>query len=102
MRGESMATEFWVTIAHDDQTYARQAAAEVLGELARLEQLLSRYVEQSDVSQIRRLAQGETLVLHPDTFDCLHAALEMESDTGGAFNIAYQHRPPALHANCWS
>ncbi len=88
-----MATDFWVTIAHADRVYARQAATEALSELERLENLLSRYVEQSDVSRIHELPAGASLVLHPDTYDCIQLSLEMEADTHGAFNIAYLQQP---------
>ncbi len=93
-----MATDFRVTIAHDDREYARQAAAEALNELDRLENLLSRFVPHSEVSQIARVEAERTLVLHPDTYDCLRIALQIEADTHGAFNVAYQHQPPRTAA----
>ncbi len=94
LRREAMATDFWVTISHSDRTYARQAASEALGELDQLEALLSRYCEQSEVARIAALSAGEGCSLHPDTYDCLAAALEVELETDGAFNVAYQCQPP--------
>jgi FAD:protein FMN transferase len=86
VRHEAMATWFEIRVADRDATYIRQAAEEAFRELDRLEALLSRFREDSEVSAINRLAAGEALVLRPDTFDCLHVALQMMNLTGGAFD----------------
>ncbi len=93
VRHEAMATLFSITLSHIDKRYARQAAAEALQELDRLDHLLSRFVDHSDVARIGRTISGKTLAIDADTFDCLQIALQVERDTRGAFNIAYRHRP---------
>lgn len=89
---EAMATEFDVTIAGKPGRAARQAAEAALAELAALEQELSRYVENSDISRINRLPAGASTVVTPETFECLRIALEMQRRTGGAFDVAYASR----------
>ncbi|MCC6353218.1 MAG: FAD:protein FMN transferase [Verrucomicrobiae bacterium] len=86
---EAMATEFDITIAGWPAREARQAAEAALAELAPLEQELSRYVENSDVSRINRLPAGGSTVVTPETFECLRIALEMRRRTGGAFDVTY-------------
>lgn len=81
-----MATWFEIRVADGDPTYIRQACGEAFRELDRLEALLSRFREDSEVSAINRLAAGEALVLRPDTFECLQVALQMSALTGGAFD----------------
>ncbi|MBN1852158.1 MAG: FAD:protein FMN transferase [Pirellulales bacterium] len=93
LRHEAMATDFWLAVANDDARYARQAAAEAMNELDRLEGLLSRYIDQSDVARIGCVRSGDSFLLHPDTYDCLDQALAMGSDTLGAFNIAFRQKP---------
>lgn len=88
-----MATAFSITIAHADARYARQAAAEAFDELDRLEARLSAFRSDSDVSRIARLDAGGSCVVHPDTLECLRAALAVERATAGAFDIAYGTRP---------
>jgi thiamine biosynthesis lipoprotein ApbE len=73
-RHEAMATWFEVRIATADADYAAQAAQEAFACIDRLETLLSRYREDSEVRQLGRLAPGEELRLHPDTFACLRQA----------------------------
>lgn len=82
---EAMATWFEARIAGEDETYAKQAAQEAFSRLDRLESLLSRYREESEITQIRMLAEGEALQLSRATFECLMIAMEMAEMTGGAF-----------------
>jgi FAD:protein FMN transferase len=91
-----MATEFRITIVHPDQRYARQAAAEAWIELDRLESLLSRFCSAGDIARIGALAPGESVLVAPETWECLRIALALEQATGGAFNIAYACRPRRL------
>jgi thiamine biosynthesis lipoprotein len=94
-RHEAMATWFEVRIPTEDATYAAQAAQEVFARIDRLEALLSRYREDSEVRQLGRLAPGDTLRLHPDTAACLRQALSLAAETGGAFDPALGHLRPA-------
>ncbi len=81
-----MATSFEVRLAHENETYARQAARAAFAVADRLERLLSRFREDSEVSQIRLLPRGEVLRLSADTFHCLQIASGMQALTGGAFD----------------
>lgn len=88
-----MATTFRVTVAESDPVYARQAAAAAFDELDLLEGQLSRFIESSDISRIEGLEQGESTVVALDTFRCLRIALDLGSQTGGAFDIAFRSAP---------
>lgn len=83
---EAMATTFELRIVTDDRQYAGQAAAECFAQLDRLEALLSRYREGSDIACINRLAPGETFRVAADTLDCLQIAALASEWTGGAFD----------------
>ena len=98
-RHEAMATWFELRIATADADYAAQAAQEAFARIDQLEALLSRYREDSEVRLLGRLAPGETLRLHPDTFACLRQALELAEATGGAFDPALGHLRPAAGVN---
>jgi thiamine biosynthesis lipoprotein len=86
-RHHAMATEFQIRIADQDQKYAAAVAQTCFGEVTHLEQLLSRFRFDSEISQIAALAKGETLRLTEATFDCLTQAREYELWTLGAFSI---------------
>lgn len=92
---QAMATTFEIQIAHADETYARQAARAAFDEVDRLEALLSRYIDHSDISQINRLAPGEFTPVHLDTFACLQWSREMYKITRHTFDITlgtlYEH-----------
>lgn len=91
-RHEAMATAFKITVAGEDRPYARQAAQAAFEKLDRIEGRLSRYVENSDISRINHLQASQTSLVHPDTFDCLRIALEVQRVTNGAFDVAYASR----------
>ena len=67
----------------------RAVAEEMFDETRWLETLLSRFVEDSDVSQINRLSYGESIVVSSETFHCLELAEEVTRLTNGYFDVAY-------------
>lgn len=85
-RHEAMATTFELRLVCEDAGYAAQAAGECFARLDRLEALLNRYDDNSEIARLSRLGPGETLRLASDTFDCLRLALELHALTGGAFD----------------
>jgi thiamine biosynthesis lipoprotein len=85
---EAMATLFEVRCVHDDAGYARQAAQAAFGLVDRLEQEMSRFIPNSDVSRINDLRAGESTRVSPSTLDCLQIARDLFDLTGGAFDVA--------------
>ena len=67
----------------------RAVAEEMFDEIRRLEFLLSRFIEDSDVAQINRLSCGKSVVVAPETFHCLELAEEAMQLTNGYFDVAY-------------
>lgn len=86
---KAMAAEFQITVAGEVPRYARQAAQAAFEVLDRIEQELSRYIDNSEISRINRMEAGESLVVTPSVIACLRVALAMQDATGGAFDIAY-------------
>ncbi|MFQ6035251.1 MAG: FAD:protein FMN transferase [Sedimentisphaerales bacterium] len=84
---QAMATTFEVLIQHDDASYAQQAAGQAFDELDRLESELSRFIENSDISQINNLAANQPLQIGLRAFECLQLATKIYTETGGAFDI---------------
>ena len=83
----AMAGTFEIFIVHQDAVYASQAAQAAFNELERIENNLSRFVENSDVSRINALGKGRTLQIGLSTFECLQISIEMCKQTNGAFDI---------------
>lgn len=84
----AMATVFEVHCVHADARYAAQAAQAAFDLVDRLEQDLSRFVENSDISRINHLAGGEATRVSPWTMECLQIAWHVYDLTGGAFDAS--------------
>jgi thiamine biosynthesis lipoprotein len=93
---EAMNTVFEVRCAHADPTYAGQAALAAFQVVDRLEQDLSRFIANSDVSRMSGLAQGEQARVSPWTMECLGLARTLHTLTGGAFDVSLGTRFEAL------
>ena len=85
-RHAAMATQFEVRCTHPNADRARQAANEAFAAVDRLEHLLSRFVENSDIARISRLSPGESTIVAFETMQCLQLARLMFTETGGAFD----------------
>jgi len=82
-----MATTFEVIVVYEDDRYARQAAAAAFEEADRLEAELSRFIENSDISQINNLPANHPLTLGLPAFECLQISSRIYNETKGAFDI---------------
>jgi thiamine biosynthesis lipoprotein len=92
----AMATHFQVRIAHEDRTYAAQAAQEAFDLADSLESRLSRFRPNSDISRVADLAPGAKMRLSEPAFACLEIAKRMEQATRSAFCPT----PAALRTQC--
>ena len=85
---QAMATEFEIFCVHADGDYAQQACWAAFDLLDRLEDELSRFIPNSDIARINRLAAGETARVSRWTMECLAIALAAYAETAGAFDIS--------------
>ncbi|NIP28713.1 MAG: hypothetical protein GWN67_28485 [Phycisphaerae bacterium] len=93
---EAMATTFEVIILHEDAHYAEQAAWAAFDKLKQLEQDLSRYIENSDISRINNLTAGQSTRVSLETFECLELSRSINAETNGAFDVTIGYL-----LNCW-
>lgn len=82
-----MATVFEIVIVHDDAAYAEQCAYEAFREVDRLEQALSRFVENSDISRINNAPVGKAVGVGIDAFECLEHCARLSAETQGACDV---------------
>jgi len=87
-RHTAMATEFEIRCTHPDAELAWQAARCGFETVDRLEQQLSRFVENSDISRINHLSAGESTIVSCETMECLKLAKLVYAQTGGAFDVS--------------
>jgi len=84
----AMNTVFQIFISGENEQYAEQVALEAFNEIDLLEDLLSRFRPNSDVSKINSLNEGKYAVVGEDTFKCLAKAVELFDLTDGSFDIS--------------
>jgi len=84
---KAMATIYEIFIVTEDAGYAQQAAYAAFNELDRLEQELSRFLPNSDITRINHLAAQQALCLGLDAFECLKLSRRISEETNGAFDV---------------
>lgn len=89
-RHEAMNTWFEISLAGINADYARKAATEAFREIDRLENLLSRFREGSDIDILNKRAGKEPVRVTEECWDCLLQAMDLEILTGGVFSIAFE------------
>ena len=93
---EAMATTFEIIILHEDACYAEQAAWAAFDKLGRLEQDLSGFIENSDISRINNHTAGQSVRVSLETFECLQLSRRINVETNGAFDVTI-----GFLLSCW-
>jgi thiamine biosynthesis lipoprotein len=96
---QAMNTVFEVFAACPDGQYTAQAAQAAFDIADRLERALSRFLPNSDVARINRLAAGESTQVGASTLECLAIARHIFDLTDGAFDVAIGTGLPSLEVN---
>jgi len=92
----AMATRFELVLLGDNATRMRGAGEAALKEVERLEAQLSLYRPTSEIARVNALAAREAVRVSPSVFDLLRHARQLQSESGGAFDIAV-----APLVRCW-
>ena len=90
-----MGTLVDVTAVAPDKAAAQKAATAALAEIKRLENLLSTWISDSELSQINAAAGRQPVKVSPESMEVIERSLEMADLTEGAFNIVIG---PAVNA----
>jgi len=92
----AMGCDFEVYAFGEDGLSLRVAAEAAIAEVERVEQLLSHYLPDSEVSYLNAHAGREAVRVHPEVFELLERALYLSRQTRGAFDVTVM---PLLR--CW-
>ncbi|MCL1921187.1 MAG: FAD:protein FMN transferase [Kiritimatiellaeota bacterium] len=82
-----MSTVFELMIVEEDRQLAQSAAYRVFQKVDRMEQMLSRFLDVSEVAQVRDLKPGQALRVPPEMMDVLLISTEVCAATQGAFDV---------------
>ena len=83
-----MGTLVFLTAVAPDKRLAHDAIEQGFAEIHRLEQILSTWISDSELSRINAAAGQRVVKAGPETMDLLEHSLEMARLTEGGFNIA--------------
>jgi thiamine biosynthesis lipoprotein len=84
-----MGTRIYVEAWHDDPVRGEQAIDAVMAEMHRINELMSHYRPDSQLSQINARAAVEPVAVDPELFDLIRTSIRFSELTGGAFDITY-------------
>lgn len=87
LRTYAMGCDFEVFAFGEERGHVRSAAESAIEEIERIEQLLSHYLPESEVSYLNAHAANEPVRVHPEVFDLIARAVHLSQQTGGAFDI---------------
>jgi len=92
----AMATMFEIMVAGEDPAFAAGAALAAFEEIDRLEQDLSRYSANSDITRVNNLLPHGSVQVGLDAFQCLRLSRQYWEETAGAFDVTL-----GALVNCW-
>ena len=87
----AMATLYQIFIQHEDKGYAEQAALEAFEMLHDLEQELSYYISNSDVSIFNKAPVGDTIQIGEHAWNCIRQCEQLFKITKGYFDVTFGH-----------
>lgn len=83
----AMGSAYSVAVYGDDRTRMEEAVDAAFEEVRRLDQMLSNYKPESELSALNRLAAERPVQVTPELFDLLSACVEYSRESEGAFDI---------------
>jgi thiamine biosynthesis lipoprotein len=83
--GTNIRAEVW----HEDPQVGEQALEVVMQEMERINQLMSPYIDSSELSMLNREAAKQAVVVSDEMFTILALSVELSELTEGAFDITF-------------
>ncbi|HUT14156.1 MAG TPA: FAD:protein FMN transferase [Thermoguttaceae bacterium] len=84
----AMACEFEIRFSAGRYEHGTEAALKALDLVDALEEQLSVFREDSEISRINRTAAEEPVEVEPDLFELLRLAVRLHGETGGTFDLS--------------
>ena len=84
---QAMATYFKLNIYNEEAKYAKNAAQQAFALIDDLEDKLSRFRPDSDISRVNKLKKDEQLPLDFETWEVLKMAISCHIESNGAFDV---------------
>ena len=85
-----MGTLVEITVSHSDPELIQTVTTQAFDEMARIEQLMSTYIPDSEISRINRAAGKEAIAVSPEVEEVLREGIYWSEQSGGAFDITVE------------
>jgi thiamine biosynthesis lipoprotein len=93
-QGETQGTTYTVKtvfeqpVSRDEQAaLSRQIETEIAREFERINQTMSTYIPDSELSKLNTAKDGEAIVVSPELFEVLQMARQVSEESNGAFDV---------------
>jgi thiamine biosynthesis lipoprotein len=83
----STTGQLQVVLRPDQEQRARRALDDAVNAIARVEALMSAYIDASEIGRLNAAGADETIALSAETREVLRSAKEFHVHTGGAFDV---------------
>ena len=84
-----MGSHFTFTVVADDDSAGQRALRAGLGEVQRIDRLMSFWDSTSEVVHVNRMAGVRPVAVSPETFDLINRTLRLSKLSDGAFDITF-------------
>jgi len=84
-----MGNHFELSVVSDTENWAKQKIQEGIDEIARIENLLTTYKENSETNLINSSAGISPVIVSKETFQLIERSIRISAITQGAFDITY-------------
>ncbi|GAB3291222.1 FAD:protein FMN transferase [Hymenobacter humi] len=84
-----MGSRFTFTVVAENDSAGQRALRAGLGEVKRIDRLMSFWDSTSEVVRINRMAGVRPVAVSPETFDLINRTLRLSQLSGGAFDITF-------------
>ena len=84
-----MGNMFTITVVAEDELWAQERISEAVGEIQRIEKLLTTYAPDSETNLINDCAGLEPVKVSMEIFGLIQRSLKISEITDGAFDISY-------------
>lgn len=84
-----MGTRVEVQVWAEDRSQGQRLLERSMAEFDRIENLMSTYIPESEISRVNRLAYQEPQTVSEELYDLIDIALQVSELTDGAFDITY-------------
>lgn len=85
-----MGTLVEITVSQSDPDIIQTATTQAFDEMKRIEQLMSTYLPDSEISQINRAAGKEAIPVSPEVEEVLREGIYWSEQSGGTFDITVE------------